>query len=280
MGRGMIWAFGAEHWCNLEGQYLHIVSDMAHLSDQDYEASICSLGVIGTRYVRYEDTVRDIDPLPASITSQLTADGETWRFYLNHIESEIEIGTKLSIDVEYTSGPDDMVTIINHADQKYTEVLIDTPKYDLTNRKFGRFELVLSSFDNNSTVRSTLKSDTVLMNIQASFKVTLGFAAAFKLPAIIGLDDNEFASIEVEDHGLFDLFKGIVYDHTSRNFTYSPTIDFFYESSAFKSLPPIEITLLDKLLSKNVHEMNLIVLPSFASQLTTQAISMDRVTHM
>ena len=62
MGKGMVWPFGAEHWCNLEGQYLHIVSDMSHLAGQDYETSICSLGVMGTRYIR------DGEPLPASIT--------------------------------------------------------------------------------------------------------------------------------------------------------------------------------------------------------------------
>ena len=52
MGVGMIWPFGAEHWCNMEGTFLHIVSNMKHMADQDYEVSICSLGVIGTRYVR------------------------------------------------------------------------------------------------------------------------------------------------------------------------------------------------------------------------------------
>ena len=30
-GRGKVWPFGAEHWCNLEGQYMHIVSDMGRL---------------------------------------------------------------------------------------------------------------------------------------------------------------------------------------------------------------------------------------------------------
>ena len=33
-GRGMIWPFGAEHWCNLEGKFVHIVSDMSHLADE------------------------------------------------------------------------------------------------------------------------------------------------------------------------------------------------------------------------------------------------------
>ena len=173
-----------------------------------------------------------------------------------------------------------MVTIINHTDQKYTEILIVAP----ANRKFGRFELVFSSFDANSSVGSTLKSDTVLMNIitlkfaadLTSFKVTLGSAATHRLPEIIGLAGYELDSIEVEDHGLL----GLYFDHTTREFTYSPAIDFFYEPRIFKSLPSIEITLLDKLLSKNIYEMNLIVLPSFASQLTTQGVPMDRVTHI
>ena len=66
---------------------------MSHYADQNYETSICSLGVIGTRYVR------DGEPLPASITSELTDEGEHWRFELQHIKSEIEIGTELLIEV-------------------------------------------------------------------------------------------------------------------------------------------------------------------------------------
>ena len=67
----MTWPFGAEHWCNLEGAYMHIVSNMAHLADKDYETSICSLGVIGTRYVR------DGEPLPQMIN---LAAGGSWSF--------------------------------------------------------------------------------------------------------------------------------------------------------------------------------------------------------
>ena len=54
MGTGMDWTYGGEHWCNLEGSYLHIVSDMSHLQadSSNYIASICSLGVMGTKYER------------------------------------------------------------------------------------------------------------------------------------------------------------------------------------------------------------------------------------
>ena len=44
---------GFEHFCNLQGQYLHIVADLSSFAnDADYEQVICSLGVMGTRYIR------------------------------------------------------------------------------------------------------------------------------------------------------------------------------------------------------------------------------------
>ena len=114
MGGGYIWPYGAEHWCNLEGQYLHIVSDMSHFEGQAYETSICSLGVIGTRYVR------DGNPLPAEITLVV---GESWRFSLLHIQSEIEIGTELAIDVREKIASN-LITITNR--ESSTDLFIDT----------------------------------------------------------------------------------------------------------------------------------------------------------
>ena len=46
-----MWNYGAEIWCNLEGQYTTIVADLTDLSGA-YEMSICNLGVMGTQYVR------------------------------------------------------------------------------------------------------------------------------------------------------------------------------------------------------------------------------------
>ena len=54
----MVWPFGKVSWCNLEGQYMHMVGDM---SDQVGSAansdtvSVCSVGVYGTKYVRSGD---------------------------------------------------------------------------------------------------------------------------------------------------------------------------------------------------------------------------------
>lgn len=56
-----IWNYGEEIWCNQEGQYLHIVANLTHLAGEKYEMSICSLGVMGTKYIR------DGDPVPQTI---------------------------------------------------------------------------------------------------------------------------------------------------------------------------------------------------------------------
>ena len=49
---GNFWNYGIEIWCNQEGQYVSMVVDLAHLSGQVYEMSICSLGVMGAEYAR------------------------------------------------------------------------------------------------------------------------------------------------------------------------------------------------------------------------------------
>ena len=110
----MIWPFGAEHWCNLEGAYIHIVSDMSHLAGEDYETSICSLGVIGTRYVR------DGESLPSEITLVV---GDSWSFSLEHIYSEITIGTTLQIAVREKNGSN---LISLNERESATDLSIDT----------------------------------------------------------------------------------------------------------------------------------------------------------
>ena len=56
---GYVWTYGVEAWCNLEGQYLHIVADLSHLTGS-YTMSLCSLGIMGASYIRDE-------PLPATL---------------------------------------------------------------------------------------------------------------------------------------------------------------------------------------------------------------------
>lgn len=48
-----VWTYGKEAWCNLSGQYVHLVADLKHLTPP-YTMSICSLGVMGASYKRTE----------------------------------------------------------------------------------------------------------------------------------------------------------------------------------------------------------------------------------
>ena len=47
-----IWNYGKEVWCNLEGRYMHIVADLQHLAGQNYSMELCSIGIMGTQYIR------------------------------------------------------------------------------------------------------------------------------------------------------------------------------------------------------------------------------------
>lgn len=131
---------------------MHIVSDMGELRGRDYETSICSLGVMGTRYVRNGnglETDTDIEIFT----------GESKRFTLNHIYSELEIGTSLMVEVKLSSSKD-FVKIDNSKDG-YTEIRIETTR----ETPDGYFTLDFESFNAMSNVESTLKTDTMRLHI-------------------------------------------------------------------------------------------------------------------
>ena len=94
-GEGMMWPYGAENWCNLEGTHLHLVADLNHLvASGSFTMSICTLGVFGTRYVR------DGPSLPASIE---IIQGASEKLTVSHIYSELTIGTTLAINMRQGS---------------------------------------------------------------------------------------------------------------------------------------------------------------------------------
>ena len=44
--------YGMEAWCNLEGQFVHIISDLTGQEGDSFTQSICNLGIMGTEYKR------------------------------------------------------------------------------------------------------------------------------------------------------------------------------------------------------------------------------------
>ena len=62
-GRGYMHKHGNEIECNLEGKYVTMVSYMSEEAGNDYQFSICSVGLFGYPQIYY---VRD-EPLPATL---------------------------------------------------------------------------------------------------------------------------------------------------------------------------------------------------------------------
>lgn len=72
-----VWSYGTEAWCNLSGQYVHLVADLTHLIPP-YTMSICSIGIMGASYVR--DST-----LPERIE---LAQGQSYSLVVPHIYDE------------------------------------------------------------------------------------------------------------------------------------------------------------------------------------------------
>ena len=84
-----------EAWCNLEGQYLSIISDLNDVMAEygQYEMSLCSVGIMGTSYVRDEPLLEEIE----------LTQGDTMIIDVPHIYGEYTIGTEQSINLRQSS---------------------------------------------------------------------------------------------------------------------------------------------------------------------------------
>lgn len=152
-GRGYVWKYGIEKFCNLEGRYMHIVADLNHLTHHDYYTmTICSLGIMGTKYVR------DGDALPSTMELH---QGQTISLQVPHIYSAYPIGNTLKIDLRLGSSSTPMPKIVQMTRQSSSvDITIDAIGVPV-----GAYELVLESFDANSKVQSTLKKDVIKVNV-------------------------------------------------------------------------------------------------------------------
>ena len=110
-----------ENWCNLEGQYLHLVADMTEqialgaLSSD--EIKICGLGVYGTKYARSSSS-----SVPSSV--EVVA-GESLTISIENISSFFTIGNELVINMRQSAGtsPLNFITFIEGSSA--TDVVID-----------------------------------------------------------------------------------------------------------------------------------------------------------
>ena len=89
----LVWTYGMEVWCNLEGQYVHIVADLGHLVPP-YTMSLCSVGIMGTSFTRNE-------PVPDHIA---LAQGESIEMPVPHIFDENTISTDQKINLRQAAS--------------------------------------------------------------------------------------------------------------------------------------------------------------------------------
>ena len=87
------WKLGKELWCNLPGRYITVSADLSHLTKgtSDYGMTICSLGIMGTKYELPSGT-----SIPTKITM---VDKEQKIVNIPRIVSSLTIGNTLKISL-------------------------------------------------------------------------------------------------------------------------------------------------------------------------------------
>ena len=150
---------GAELWCNMEGQYAHIIADLGHLAGDNYHMSICSLGIMGTEYARREQ-------IPETIS---VSQGQKLIKIFSQLSSLELIGTKLQIEARQPRDNRQLDFVSFKSDQFSLSVEIDA-SCDLPT---GEYILYIESFNGLSDIKSTLKLEKVTIIVtQPIIKVT------------------------------------------------------------------------------------------------------------
>ena len=150
-GSGYQWNHGKEVWCNKQGQYVHIVADLSSYGN-DYTLSICALGIMGTRYIRDSQV-----PLALEVKA-----GATYSFEVEKLRSEFRIGNVIDVNLRQDSSHKlDWVSI----KQRDPSLIILSPTKDI---RAGKYTLALESFDSNSLVQSTLRTDKIYITVTGS----------------------------------------------------------------------------------------------------------------
>ena len=127
---------------------MHLVGDLKHLNGQTYEQSVCSVGIMGTRYIR--------SSTPTTNFTLVT--GASDSFTIEAIRSELTIGNELSIYLRQKSGNE--LSWVSFEQGSPTKV-----KVNACDIATGSYTLTLESYDNNSAVKTVLKTDTVAIKV-------------------------------------------------------------------------------------------------------------------
>ena len=151
---GYVWTYGIEVWCNMEGQYVHIVADLSHLTPP-YTMSLCSVGIMGTSYTRDE-------PLPYFFELY---QGQSKSISVPHIFDEftsvrdniIHLRQAQLLELPFVTIIEETGNSIVHINSEGIEI--------------GDYQLQLESFDTLSSIQPTLKTDIIYISVKEPYLV-------------------------------------------------------------------------------------------------------------
>ena len=150
-----VWNYGKEIWCNMEGRYMSIVADLTSLSSESsYEMSLCSVGILGTKYSR-----------ATTLPTPVIQSSDTYEvFTIDAITADPAIGNTLDIAIRLATSHS-WLTIITDASVHYLVV-------DAKSAPVGTHTVELESYDKNSSKgvgnESTLKKDSLTITVPTS----------------------------------------------------------------------------------------------------------------
>lgn len=117
--------------------------------------------------------------------------GTTYELDISHIVSEFEIGNQLAINLRQSataaSNFPGFITIKNHPSS--TKVLIDASS---SASQLGTYTLVLESFDENSSVQASLKTDRIEVSIVKCPAFSVASLDTVVVPQAYSLSEDSF----------------------------------------------------------------------------------------
>ena len=92
---GMVWNYGTEIFCSQTGRFVHIIADLRHLAKKSYDVSLCSLGIMGTKFDREVEPPSEFDIYHKS-TESIT---------VQKVAPVYDVGDKIDIRVRVLENP-------------------------------------------------------------------------------------------------------------------------------------------------------------------------------
>lgn len=124
---------------------MYIIADMSHLAGQAYEVSICSLGIMGTKFDRENPIADRIEVSHKSQSSIL----------VEKVRPVYQIGDRVEIRIRVVSSGEIKTSVLD-VDEETSQIVLDTWQAPP-----GEYEVTFESFNTLVSHTTALKTDTI-----------------------------------------------------------------------------------------------------------------------